>query len=582
MIDPILALSLSMHSNKGIYAVMLGSGVSRSAGIPTGWEIVIDMIRKIANLSGENCEPNPEQWYRNKYGQEPDYSVILKEIAKTASERRQLLKDYFEPSEEERERNQKVPTNAHKAIADLIKEGYIKVVITTNFDRLMEKALEEIGVIPQVIATPDAMKGALPITHSSCTILKLHGDYLDTRIKNTTIELESYEDSINNCLDRILDEYGLIISGWSAEWDTALRASFQRCRNHRFTSYWTKVEEPRELARELINLRRAEEIPIISADSFFIKVRNNIFALQEIERPHPLSSKVAVANLKRYIADSKQIISLHDLVMDETSQVCSCIREERFPLYPQNGQDIRNEIRRQMTDYENQLETMISLIINECYWGEREHENIWIKSLEQIANRPGGTSGNSYLLKFREYPSLLLLYAGGIASVAAGKFNNFASVVEKAWYKTPYVKCRFIIKLYPEVVLGKNIASEVLDMPGQYTPFNNHLYKILRNPLKPILPLDSDYEKYFNYFEYLCSLVYVYNKNSGSWGPIGRYKWVYNDEIESSVINLVKKEIETYGENWEPVRANLFGGSIENAKAIIHKFDECLAGIHWY
>lgn len=34
--DPTTQLAFSMFENKGVYALLLGSGVSRSAGIPTG------------------------------------------------------------------------------------------------------------------------------------------------------------------------------------------------------------------------------------------------------------------------------------------------------------------------------------------------------------------------------------------------------------------------------------------------------------------------------------------------------------------------------------------------------------------
>src|SRR5882672_3478248 len=47
MIDPIVSLSFSLYSNSGVYALLLGSGVSRSASIPTGWEIVQDLVHKI-------------------------------------------------------------------------------------------------------------------------------------------------------------------------------------------------------------------------------------------------------------------------------------------------------------------------------------------------------------------------------------------------------------------------------------------------------------------------------------------------------------------------------------------------------
>jgi hypothetical protein len=53
MFDPLLALAMSMHSSKGTYALLLSSGISKSSGIPTGWGIVLDLIRKLAVLKGE-------------------------------------------------------------------------------------------------------------------------------------------------------------------------------------------------------------------------------------------------------------------------------------------------------------------------------------------------------------------------------------------------------------------------------------------------------------------------------------------------------------------------------------------------
>ena len=59
MIDPMVSLAFATYSNKGVYAVLLGSGISRASGIPTGWEVLLDLIRKVAELEGEECEPNP-------------------------------------------------------------------------------------------------------------------------------------------------------------------------------------------------------------------------------------------------------------------------------------------------------------------------------------------------------------------------------------------------------------------------------------------------------------------------------------------------------------------------------------------
>jgi hypothetical protein len=37
--DPLTQLAFSVFENKGVYAVLVGSGLSRAAEIPTGWEI---------------------------------------------------------------------------------------------------------------------------------------------------------------------------------------------------------------------------------------------------------------------------------------------------------------------------------------------------------------------------------------------------------------------------------------------------------------------------------------------------------------------------------------------------------------
>lgn len=60
MIDPVHSLAFSIQANRGVYALLLGSGVSRAARIPTGWEITLDLVRKLAALHCEVCEPDPE------------------------------------------------------------------------------------------------------------------------------------------------------------------------------------------------------------------------------------------------------------------------------------------------------------------------------------------------------------------------------------------------------------------------------------------------------------------------------------------------------------------------------------------
>jgi NAD-dependent SIR2 family protein deacetylase len=221
-LEPFDALALSLHHNAGVYALLVGSGLSRAAGIPTGWEITLDLIRKLGALNGVTEHDNWAAWFQQKYGKEPSYSEILDKLAATRDERRAILHGYIEAHEDEESRR---PTKAHHAIAKLVADGNVRVIVTTNFDRLIENALREAGVEPTVISSDDSAKGATPLVHSRCTVIKLHGDYLDTRIKNTDAELGSYTSAIDTLLDEVFDRFGLIVVGWSGEWDAALRAA---------------------------------------------------------------------------------------------------------------------------------------------------------------------------------------------------------------------------------------------------------------------------------------------------------------------------------------------------------------------
>ncbi|MZP29274.1 hypothetical protein GTO91_06080 [Heliobacterium undosum] len=359
MINYIDSLALSVYSNRGIYALLLGSGISRSAGIPTGWEITLDLIRKIATMQGVKEVPVPERWYKKAYNKDPDYSELLDTIFKSPVDRALMLKKYFEPNKEELLLGLKAPTQAHKSIAKLVTLGFIRVIVTTNFDRLLEKALEAVGVYPSVIASPDAVEGVLPMTHSQCTLSKLNGDYLDTRIKNTHSELAAYDPRINLLLDRIFDEYGLIVCGWSADWDTALRDAFARRKKSRFSVYWTYRGEIGPTAKSLINNTNVNSLEIRNADSFFQLLSEKIEALEEINKPHPASAKIATSILKKYLAETKYHIRLHDFVSQERESVYELLSGGLFSF--DIGNSLR-ELRKRMQQYDSATEILRTVI----------------------------------------------------------------------------------------------------------------------------------------------------------------------------------------------------------------------------
>src|SRR3954454_18949095 len=145
MIDPATALAFSLYENKGVYALLLGSGLSRNAEIPTGWEITLDLVRRLGRLEGAEEQTDWAAWYRQTKGGEPNYSGLLDRLSSTPDERRSILHSYIEPTPEDIEEGRKTPTKAHRAIARLVRDRFIRVIITTNFDRLIENALRDEG-----------------------------------------------------------------------------------------------------------------------------------------------------------------------------------------------------------------------------------------------------------------------------------------------------------------------------------------------------------------------------------------------------------------------------------------------------
>jgi hypothetical protein len=563
-----------MQSNKGVYALLLGSGVSRSTGIFTGWEIVLDLVRRVASLKGEDCEPDPAAWYSRTFGKDPDYAELLGNLAGSGSERSGLLRSYFEPTDEERDHGLKVPADGHKAIAELVAKGYVRVILTTNFDRLLEEALAAAGVAPTVISIPDAAVGAIPLVHSSCTVVKLHGDYMDTRIKNTPEELAAYDPRIEALLDRVFDEFGLVVCGWSAEWDAGLRAALERCRSRRFCTYWTARSEPEGASKRLIDFRGAQVIRIKDADTFFRKVREHVFALESFDHPHPLSAKVAVANLKRYMAEDRHKILLHDLVAEETERVYERISGIGVPA--RGAVPDAENIPLRASYYEATVDSLLQLVIHGCYWGEKRHEAIWTRAIERLANVDSGGETYDDWTEMRRYPAMLLMYGGGLAALVSLRHETLMGLLTRVHVMEDGKERPVAVKLSFTEVMRPHVGKDLPGMANKQTPVSNHVRDFLLPKVRDLIPREDHYDRLFDRLEYLIALVYADYSDREGFGfrlPIGRFGWKYRI-FGRHVSAEVEEEIKKQGAEWPLLKAGLCGGSLERLRQVKTGLDE--------
>jgi hypothetical protein len=539
MIDPTTALAFSMYENKGVFALLLGSGVSRAAQIPTGWEITLDLVRRIAGLTGITDQPNWAKWHHEQFGKEPSYSELLDQLSITPDERRSILHSYIEPTADDFAEGKKVPTKAHHAIARLVQAGFIRVIITTNFDRLLENALRDVGVEPMVIKSDDDLKGAVPLIHSRCFILKVHGDYLDTRIRNTERELSAYTPEVDVLLDRVFDEHGLIVCGWSADWDPALKAAITRAPNRRYPLFWATRGKASQLAQDLIALRGGKEIIIEGADPFFENLERLVRIQSDLQQPNPRSTELMVASAKKYLGKPEYRIQLGDLIQEETKHLITSTQSG--PFASQGNLD-KTWFINVISRYEGSSEPLARIFGVLGRWGLGAEFDDATEIIKRFAARGSG-NGSVIILALETYPAVLLLYAYGIGLLKAKRFKElfrlFSAEVTTARSNelSPLVQSFFL----DSWSRGDNDWWKLLPGFDGRTALSNHLHDIFALWTDDYLLGLDEFTLLFEEFELLGSLAYLTTiadlktlKEAATpdtwgcgfvWAPPGRIAW---------------------------------------------------------
>ena len=583
MIDPVHSLAFSIQANPGVYAILLGSGVSRAAKIPTGWDITLDLIRKIAALGKETCEPDPEGWYRRRFGRAPEYSDLLDAIAKTPAERQQLLRSYWEPDEQEREDGWKQPTAAHRSIAALTAAGFIRVIVTTNFDRLMEAALNDAGVVPVVLSSPDQVVGALPIIHTRCCLFKVHGDYLDPRIRNTPVELASYPDVYDTLLDRILDEFGLVVCGWSAGWDEALRSAILRARSRRFATYWALYGKESDEARRLIEHRDAQRIRIESADAFFLEVHRHVESIEEYSRPHPLSVEAAVSSLKRYVSERRYRVQLSDLVDAIVVRIIESTSGEDYAVSGASALTTESATAR-IRGYEAACSTLLALGPIGGYWAEEDHFRVWRQALSRLT--PARRNGLVFWLGMQRYPATLLLYALGLGALAADKLD-FLEYLFATPIRRDHEEDVSAVEYLPPFGTYEPIGQEARILEGmdqKPAPLNEWMHEVLRESAMSVVPQDDQYTLLFDKLEILISLSAARHhevKYPGGFPYFVPGAYGYRAENGKAVLREIRNSLSSEGANSPFVTVSIFGNTVEDCIQRLDALEEWIPKLGW-
>ena len=134
-------------------------------------------------MAGEQGDfnDNPETWFKKSQYSQLSYPELIGSLFTTAVEQQQFMREQLKAEK---------PGNAHRLAADLAQMGVIRCAITTNFDPLLEQAIEEAGLNVQVIANEDDLHDSEPLIHCKAfRVYKPHGTLGVGRIRNTPADL---------------------------------------------------------------------------------------------------------------------------------------------------------------------------------------------------------------------------------------------------------------------------------------------------------------------------------------------------------------------------------------------------------
>jgi hypothetical protein len=263
--------------------------------------------------------------------------------------------------------------------------------------------------------------------------------------------------------------------------------------------------------------------------------------------------------------------------MGETDRLLEAVSEKFFPA---NVQIDQAELQSRARRYEALTEVLLGLVITGCYWSS-DYGELWSKALKRLANPSREYTGTLVWEGLRWYPPLLLIYGGGIASLSAERYNNLATLL-----LTP--KVRVInytekrpagLAISPATVFESSLGQFLPGMERNVAPVSHHLHKILREPLREILPQDDEYDDAFDRFEYLLTLIRadLYAKENVSdyfWERPGRFTSSRQLRRGTNVMDEVKGRAEGQKNDWPLVSAGFFDGSYERFIKVVKGCEE--------
>ncbi|KHE93379.1 MAG: SIR2 family protein [Candidatus Scalindua rubra] len=214
------------------YDLFLGAGASVSSGIPSGRDLVWHFKREIfclerdihpskfRDLQIESNRKLIQSFFDERGDNDIDnpYSHYFEECYPDPLVRKEFLTN--------RVRDKK-PSIGFLCLAALVESKKLNVVWTTNFDDLIEKAVNSLNFTSCSIISPENASSVSGYKDDIPKVVKLHGDFRYDPLQNTGEELQKLEENLQEYIVKGSEERGLIIVAYSGS-DQSIMETLQK------------------------------------------------------------------------------------------------------------------------------------------------------------------------------------------------------------------------------------------------------------------------------------------------------------------------------------------------------------------
>ena len=250
-------------------------------------------------------------------------------------------------------------------------------------------------------------------------------------------------------------------------------------------------------------------IQISDADSFFSSLWQRVQTLEQTHRQNPLGVDLLVNSTKRYLSRPEYRIQLDELFAEETERLIEEIDTSVFTA--QGGWDVEN-YRNKIALYESATEPLVRMFGVLGRWGDGSELSLVLDVIRAIymhADKVGG--GLTVWLNIRSYPAVLIFTAYGLGLVRAQRWNvlhrSLSSMITRQHHDSQRIVEALFLGSWKGG--GNDIWRHLAGLEDRKTALSNHLLDLFLDWSKSFVGIPSDFERLFEHFEILASIVHL-------------------------------------------------------------------------